>query len=141
MERDVLSSLGHQYWEFLWVMKPVYQMLLLRGACLLIWITIWGAVVRFYLATFISKTLFLQIAALLLGVIFAYSIRIENVLAYSKFAHNFWISASIMTWLILPYFLPRLILRQRGNQKISTFFIYGLEGALLLLQIILSNWD
>lgn len=133
---DILTKLAHDYWNWVGNFHPIFQMFLLRWACLLLSLLFFGTIVRTISIKLVSRTLALQVLAVALGIIVGFSISVEKALNLKSNDLNLLLTISILTWLIVPYFLPQVLIRRRGFQRITWPVIYLTEFVLLVVQFV-----
>ena len=113
---------------------------LIRWAILLSCLALGGLLVRYRIARYCRNTLPAQVAIILLAICAAFSVSLDGVSEIKESARFILLNISILTILILPFFLGPLLVRRRGYQKMTVYGLYGLEGILLLIQILVLAW-
>ena len=133
---DILTNIGHDFWEWIGNFDPIFQMFLLRWASVLLTLLLFGSLVRFLLARLAISSLPLQVLALILGVTTGMAISLDQAVVLEEDTRNTLITAAIFSWTFVPYFLPRVLIRRHGIQSITWPLIYLLELILLSIQLV-----
>lgn len=138
---DILTRSAEFIWDdVLGTLPPVLAMFFLRWGLLLSFLSFIGAIVRFLLSGSFWHTLHLQLAGIVIAGCLTFAIPLNGIAASTGVERKSLLLASLVAFLMIPYFLPSVLVRRRGVQDILRRFLYGAEFALLGLQLFVFDW-
>jgi hypothetical protein len=138
---DILARVAHAYWDWIASFSPVLCMLIIRWACLLILLLLFGVAVRFLSTNWFADTLAVQISAATIAIIIGLAISLDNAVQLGQTSRNMLLSLAMILWIILPYFVPRVLIRKRGRQELAWRALYIAEAVLLAIQLLVLYWS
>ena len=135
---DILTYLAHElYWQTLANLNPVLRMFILRWFTILASLFIAGWTVRYFLhPNWPSQTLLFQVLAVFVAVVFGLWLPLEEAVRWRVNTRNTLLSLALVGWIVLPYFIPRLLIRGRGHIELAWRALYGLEAILVVVQLL-----
>ena len=134
---DILKYLSEYIWDFLMGMYPEVVSLLLRWALLLFFLCMAGQLAKQLYREGLKNTLLIQILGIIGSIIACVSIPLGFIFRVPENLRGIIILFSISAWLLLPYLVPKLIIRSFGYQVIVCRVLYIAETIILSLQIII----
>jgi len=134
MSEDILTHTVRYYWEWIAEFHPVFVFLLVRWALWMLLIAILGLFARRLKPPRGSCSLVVQTGICFIATLAAFTTPIYRIEQMSLDYRNFLLSLAIMGWILLPYLVPKIIVRRLGFQQITGRILYGLELLLLLAQ-------
>ena len=137
---DILTRLAHEwYWDNLGNLDLIYRMLLLRWAAILAWLFMAGWIVRYVLFPRLpAQTLLIQVIAIFVAVVVGLWMPIDAPNYWNPNSRTSLLSLALIGWLVLPFFIPQMLIRRRGCIEIAWRALYGLEAALIVIQVIVK---
>lgn len=133
---DILKYISESIWDFLTGMYPEVISLFLRWTLLLIFLCLFGQVAKQIYKQGLKDTLAIQILGVLISISASISIRLDFIQESPENVRGIITLCSIFAWILLPYLVPKLIIRSLGYQIIARKFLYIIEITILIIQII-----
>ncbi len=133
---DILKYISDSLFNFLIGMYPEVISLFLRWALMLILLCLSGQVAKQLYKQGLKDTLLIQILGALISISVSISIRLDFIHRISENQQGMIILCSVFAWVLLPYLVPKLIIRSFGYQIIARRVLYTTEILILCLQII-----
>ena len=133
---DILKFFAECIWDFLAGMYPEVVSLLLRWTLMMILLCCSGEIAKQYYRQGLKDTLIIQILGTLISISVSIAVPFNFLHEISDNLRCVIILCSIFAWFLLPYLVPKLIIRSFGYQIITRKIIYITEIAILSIQII-----
>ena len=137
---DILTHIAKHFWDLLGYFHPVLCMLFMRWALLLYLLLIFSLIVRALRPPAGVPTLVLQLVVTFLSFSIGFTLSLTEISNAHSVGRNILLVLSFLAWIVMPYFVPRIMIRRLGYQRITSFYLYCFETIILLLQLIILIW-
>lgn len=134
---DILKYISESLWNFFIEMYPEVISLFLRWALLLAFLCLSGQIARQFYRQGLKDTLIIQIMGALISICASISIQLDFIHERPENQRGMIILCSIFAWLLLPYLVPKLLIKSYGYQILACKLLYMFEIIILILQTII----
>lgn len=134
---DILKYISESLWHFFIGMYPEIISLFLRWTLMMIFLCLSGQIAKqLYRQGAIKDTIIIQILGALISISVSFSVSIDFIHRISEKQLGMLILCSVFAWILLPYLVPKLLIKSFGYQIIARRILYIAEITILCIQII-----